>query len=195
MSSLARIDANRRNAQLSTGPRTPEGKSVVRHNPLRHGLLSRAALLPSDDLEAFSAFAGALRADLAPTGAVQELLADQVIAAGWRLRRFTEVDTGAFLAAIAGGLDGGMFTMLGEVTPQLARYGASIERSLFRALGALKTLQNQQTAAAHPATLVCHDVTSPTLPSPPDGCAARPGIRPSDTRVTFDSTASSHRSD
>ncbi len=38
MTSKAKIVANRRNAQHSTGPRTPPGKARVRGNALRHGL-------------------------------------------------------------------------------------------------------------------------------------------------------------
>jgi hypothetical protein len=45
--SQARIDANRRNAQKSTGPRTPEGKSVSRANAIKHGLCS--SVLVSED--------------------------------------------------------------------------------------------------------------------------------------------------
>jgi hypothetical protein len=36
--SKRRLEANRRNALLGTGPRTPHGKSVSRNNALRHGL-------------------------------------------------------------------------------------------------------------------------------------------------------------
>jgi hypothetical protein len=36
--SPARLEANRRNAQKSTGPKTPEGKAIARQNPLKHGL-------------------------------------------------------------------------------------------------------------------------------------------------------------
>lgn len=43
--SPARMDANRKNAQLSTGPKTPEGKDRSRMNALKHGLCS-ATLLP-----------------------------------------------------------------------------------------------------------------------------------------------------
>jgi len=42
MTSQRPIDANRRNAQLSTGPRT-QGKVAVRYNGLRHGLTARRA--------------------------------------------------------------------------------------------------------------------------------------------------------
>jgi hypothetical protein len=38
MTSEAKIAANRRNAQRSTGPRTKAGKARVRRNALRHGL-------------------------------------------------------------------------------------------------------------------------------------------------------------
>jgi hypothetical protein len=41
--------ANRRNAQKSTGPKTPEGKAAVRLNAMKHGLLSKDVLLPGED--------------------------------------------------------------------------------------------------------------------------------------------------
>lgn len=50
MTSERKIQANRRNAQRSTGPRTPEGKAAVSRNAFKHGLRSRAALFaaPTD---------------------------------------------------------------------------------------------------------------------------------------------------
>ena len=45
--SQAKIDANRRNAQMSTGPRTQEGKDRSRANALKHGLCS-TALVPEN---------------------------------------------------------------------------------------------------------------------------------------------------
>lgn len=41
--------ANRRNAQLSTGPRTKEGKSRSRQNAVKHGILSSALLILDGD--------------------------------------------------------------------------------------------------------------------------------------------------
>src|SRR5829696_4299585 len=43
------IQANRRNALMSTGPKTPQGKAAARHNALRHGLLSREMLVPGEE--------------------------------------------------------------------------------------------------------------------------------------------------
>ena len=40
--SLKQLAANRRNAQKSTGPKTPEGRAVSKMNALKHGILSKA---------------------------------------------------------------------------------------------------------------------------------------------------------
>lgn len=41
-----KLQANRANAQRSTGPRTEAGKAISRRNALKHGILSRALDLP-----------------------------------------------------------------------------------------------------------------------------------------------------
>ena len=43
------LDANRANAQHSTGPKTAEGKKRSSLNAIRHGLNSQAVLLPYED--------------------------------------------------------------------------------------------------------------------------------------------------
>ena len=47
ISTQSRIDANRRNAQRSTGPKTPEGKARSRANSLKHGLCA-SQVVPED---------------------------------------------------------------------------------------------------------------------------------------------------
>ena len=49
MVSEAKVAANRRNAQKSTGPKSEEGKQAVRFNALRHGLTASLAMLPDED--------------------------------------------------------------------------------------------------------------------------------------------------
>ena len=51
MTTEAQIEANRANAQKSTGPRTPEGKATVAQNAVKHGLLARTAVLHGEDWE------------------------------------------------------------------------------------------------------------------------------------------------
>ncbi len=43
------LAANQRNAKLSTGPKTAEGKEAVKYNALKHGLLAKEVLLPGED--------------------------------------------------------------------------------------------------------------------------------------------------
>jgi hypothetical protein len=45
MTSLRQIEANRRNARLSTGPITEEGKKKSRRNALRHGLAAETIIV------------------------------------------------------------------------------------------------------------------------------------------------------
>ena len=51
MLSEKQLEANRRNAQKSTGPKTTEGKSNSSRNNLRHGLTGQISLLPTEDRE------------------------------------------------------------------------------------------------------------------------------------------------
>ena len=47
-----RREANRRNALRSSGPKTAQGKSIAKWNAVKHGLLSREAVIP--DLRRFT---------------------------------------------------------------------------------------------------------------------------------------------
>jgi hypothetical protein len=96
MASDKQIRANRRNAQKSTGPNTPEGKDAVRLNATKHGLRSQEVLLPGEDEEGLKELDENLRAELQPVGELENLLVDGIIAAHWRLRRFRRVETGIF---------------------------------------------------------------------------------------------------
>ena len=49
MTSAAQMDANRSNAQKSTGPRTPEGKETASQNALKHGLFAREGAIRGED--------------------------------------------------------------------------------------------------------------------------------------------------
>ena len=55
---------------------------------LRHGIYSESLVLPSENPRHLRGLRTALRAALKPVGSVEELLADQVVTAAWRLRRY-----------------------------------------------------------------------------------------------------------
>ena len=85
--SPASIAANRANSQLSTGPRTPEGKLHSSVNALRHGLTSKIVLLPEEDLAAYNNFKQGFFDDLKPKGVLEEQLAFTLVNTQWRLNR------------------------------------------------------------------------------------------------------------
>ena len=83
MTSQARIDANRKNALLSTGPKTEAGKEASRRNATKHGLSGLGIVLPeaeeaavADRLKVWSAEYG----DLLPhqVWALEELVRESV---------------------------------------------------------------------------------------------------------------------
>jgi hypothetical protein len=98
MVSEAQINANRANAQKSTGPRTEEGKTVAAQNAVKHGLLAQAAVLPGEDQEQYSRFHGEMMTELYPEGLVEEELAERIVDLSWRLRRAGQYQNAVFTA-------------------------------------------------------------------------------------------------
>jgi hypothetical protein len=88
MATQRQIDANRKNAGLSTGPRTPQGKAATSHNTTQHGLYSSSPVIPR--IESPREWAEHHRATiqaLAPSGPLEHTLADRIAHILWRLRR------------------------------------------------------------------------------------------------------------
>ncbi len=87
------IIANRLNAQKSTGPRTPQGKTIASQNALTHRLFAKQILLRDEDPELFEPFCRSLLRELAPVGPLEFLLAERIIASFWRLRRAGQMES------------------------------------------------------------------------------------------------------
>jgi uncharacterized protein YchJ len=83
MASAAQIDANRLNAQSSTGPTTDAGKASASRNSTRHGLASGVLFLEGEDPALFSRLVHELIADLRPAGLTQEVLVLKMAEALW----------------------------------------------------------------------------------------------------------------
>lgn len=92
----ARVDANRANATLSTGPRTAAGLARSSSNALAHGLSARAVVVRGESAEQWEAFRDAVIVDLAPVGPIEGTLAMRAAELLWRLQR-----AGAAEAAVA----------------------------------------------------------------------------------------------
>ena len=96
MSSFRQIEANRRNARLSTGPVTEEGKRKSRQNAVRHGLTAETVIDALEDAEDYAAFEMAVTADYDAQSAVERELVLRLASLLWRLRRATAIESGLF---------------------------------------------------------------------------------------------------
>jgi hypothetical protein len=96
MTSFRQIEANRRNARLSTGPVTEEGKRRSRQNALRHGLTAETVITALEDTEDYAAFEMAITADYDAQSAVERELVLRLASLLWRLRRATAIESGLF---------------------------------------------------------------------------------------------------
>jgi hypothetical protein len=93
MTSSRQFEANRRNAQQSTGPKTEEGKRRSRRNAFRHGLTAETVIASLEDAEDYMAFEAAIIADYHAETAVERELVLRLASLLWRLRRATAIET------------------------------------------------------------------------------------------------------
>src|SRR5580692_10714733 len=96
MTSDKQIDANRRNALLSTGPTSEAGRNRSRLNARRHGLTGQVTTMTDEDRAAHDQFSTALIKDLAPAGAMETQLAQRVATDSWRLNRISAIEDNLF---------------------------------------------------------------------------------------------------
>ena len=96
MTSSRQIQANRLNAQLSTGPVSENGKQRSRRNAVRHGLTAETIIDALEDAEDYASFEMAVAADFEARRAVERELVLRLASVLWRLRRATAIESGLF---------------------------------------------------------------------------------------------------
>ena len=101
MSSVKQVTANRANAKLSTGPKTPAGKRKSSMNPLKHGLSAETIVVGDEDPTQFEALRESFERDFQPETHLERELVERLVAHAWRLRRIP-----VFEAAFIQGLEG-----------------------------------------------------------------------------------------
>ena len=96
MATQRQLEANRRNARRSTGPRTEHGKARSRYHAVAHGLAALSPVLPHENLTAFHEMRAALIDHYRPVD-IQELqLIDHIAHAQLRMERSRRFENGMF---------------------------------------------------------------------------------------------------
>jgi len=96
MATDRQIEANRTNAQKSTGPKTPEGRAAVRLNGVKHGLTAATLVLPGEKESDFESLLTDFESEHQPATPTEEALVRQMAMAQWRLRRLYHVEAAFF---------------------------------------------------------------------------------------------------
>lgn len=95
--SLQKLSANRKNAQLSTGPKTALGKCKSALNAVKHGIFAKELMknVSGEELQNFEVLKLGLVESLKPKDAMQAILCEKISVDIWRLRKVLAFEQGA----------------------------------------------------------------------------------------------------
>ena len=100
MTSMAKIATNRKNSQLSTGPRSLVGKTIVAQNAVRHGIFAHLPLVPGETIDEWQVHREGILASLAPVGLLEVTLTERAALLLWRLARLARYEANTITADI-----------------------------------------------------------------------------------------------
>ena len=95
MATIKQINANRKNALLSKGPKTDLGKLNSSKNSLKHGLTAKQLVI-GEDLNEFEKYRDHMIEALKPEGILEEQVVFKIIDVGFRLRRIGGIEAGIY---------------------------------------------------------------------------------------------------
>ncbi len=177
MATEAQIEANRKNAQKSTGPTSPEGKARSCMNRLSHGFNSSVLFIAGEKPEDFNLLLADLHHEFQPETTSEEILLEKMVHHHWFSLRAGRLQTVALNSSAASA--GYMPRDLGV----LIRYQQSSDRGFYKARTELITAQKErkkseygfesQEVAQPPAEPVAEP---PKPPDPPQETTPKPEI-------------------
>ena len=178
MSTTAQILANRQNAALSTGPKSPDGKEVSSRNATRHGLTGVFNVLPHEDADDFNNLATTLRDEFQPECENENFLVDQMIQSRCRLLRIQRLEALALEQILtepgsSADPDARMLSAIcasGNALDKLQRYAAAAERSYYKAL---RELQHSRAQRRKSETAAVQNMITRTIFAPIPGFVPR----------------------
>jgi hypothetical protein len=138
-------EANRKNAQHSTGPKTPEGKQAIRFNALTYGLRTRSTILPEENSADYSQLWDELEAEWQPQTRTERCHLETMVTSQWLLARVAESEKKVYEFI---GFSEKQFVMLAYVAKQRAQ----LERSFRTAIEDMKQSQKERKSRPQPQT-------------------------------------------
>jgi hypothetical protein len=180
MSSQLQIEANRRNAQKSTGPTSVTGKAASSMNALKSGIHAKSLVLPSEKLADLEQLIDDYYNRHLPDSPEACFCIDEVIHCEWLLRRYRTAETQmwAYENESSFSIDRknplGKAAAIGSSRFSKLQYRVDATRRAYHhALKALKELK-AEAAAAPPSVL-----------DPPDPLSLNPSPQTTSTQIGF----------
>ena len=154
-----KLNANRRNAQRSTGPRTPEGKTRASFNATRHGLTGQVNVRTPEENKARDEHNASFMQDWNPQGATETHLVQTMADKQWQIHRADawldsiyalghndlehkiDIDHPQIHAALTAGL---ATIQRAREVDLIGRYASRLQRAYRNALKDLQVLQAQR---------------------------------------------------
>jgi hypothetical protein len=162
MATEAQMNANRENAKKSTGPRTPEGKTISSRNSLIHGMTSGKFLPPDGDPDEFFQLLDQFRDRFQPFDQFEDALVERLVAAEFKMRSVRYLDAGLFHYQAETDPMPEKYNKEGRTNPmawsfhqdskyynsfsKLIRYEGFLQREFSRALRELRMMQDERRA-------------------------------------------------
>jgi hypothetical protein len=164
MTTLNQLEANRLNAQHSTGPRSVQGRETVRFNAVQHGAYAESLVLPNEDPAALAELMRRYRDQFQPATVAENALVIALVESEWFQHRYARIEAKVIELSIDPALDpaAAVATLFlpGSKTLStlrfLARRRQQAEREWHRSFKELQQMQKdrKQTQPAEPAPVV-----------------------------------------
>jgi hypothetical protein len=170
MATDKQIQANRRNAQLSTGPKSKEALAQLSERARKHSLSGGHIVLPYEKAEDYDALRDDLYADYSPANTQECLLVDGIAQQQWKLQRANRLEVAQLTTQYNAAMhamktiaaqsaertildpDRALAMAISQDPSQLLvihRYISAIERSLHRFMLDLRIMQKERKREEH----------------------------------------------
>jgi hypothetical protein len=188
MATSAQITANRANAQLSTGPRSVEGKAISSRNSFKLGITAQSMIIPGEDPAELDQLTAEYEQQFQPVGVIETGLVQTAVRAQWMQQRYSRIEAAVIHSRVAALKDtehalGAAVIQDSEsdnTLQKIFRRQQAAQRDWYRALETLERLQAHRRRAEMQSQAVVRQAQSP-VPGPPrvrfDG-APQPVRRP-----------------
>jgi len=154
--------ANRRNAQRSTGPTTPEGIRAAALNAVTYGLRTRRLIIPGEDIGDYWRLWDGLENEWQPETDTERIYLERMSVSQWLLARMAASEQQVYEQNLP-------LESRFDLLDRIARHNTRLERSFTTAMHELKQLQKERRAQTQKPG-VTGSTLSPKAPVPhPNG--------------------------